>query len=321
MTVTMPNFFVVGGARCGTTSFVHYLSQHPDVFVASRKESHFFAAADLPLRFGGPPAADERASLEHLIIRDEQEYRHLFDGVRSQSAIGEASVYYIYFPDVPARLAHAVPDAKIIMLLRNPVERAYSAYKLMTRDGRETLPFEESLALEPTRRAQGFEPIWWYVELSRYAQQVERYLRVFGRERVHIILTEDLEDQPAHTLQETFRFLQVRPDIPVNASERRNTGGIPKRRHAKVLHDLIYASNPVVQMVKSLVPAAQRARWGERLMTASLERPSLSAQTRMLLWQELADDVAQLEHVLGRSLEQWSYLPTPAAAPSARTTP
>lgn len=312
ITVTKPTFFVVGAARCGTTSFVAYLDQHPEVFMSPRKESHFFSRDELPARFGEPDIPGVRR-LEDYLVREAAEYEHLFDGAHGERAIGESSVYYLSLPETPACIAREVPDAKIIVLLRNPVDRAYSAYLMLARDGRESLPFEESLTLEPERRRRWFEPIWWYTELSRYASQIERYYAAFGRARVHVILTEELEAHPEQVLQETFRFLGLRTDVAVDTSWRRNAGGVPKSGWTRSIQEFMFSSNVVVRGLKSAVPQRARTRWGDKLVTASLHHAQLPQEQRLHLWSTFRDDVAHLETLLQRPLSLWDVHLTLAA--------
>src|SRR5579859_3390407 len=120
---TFPNFFIIGAARSGTTSLEEYLCQHPDIFITTKKESHFFAADRFPPTFKGP--GDDR--LNERVIRDEESYGQLFADKQGTKAIGETSVFYLCYPHSAERIAQAVPDAKIIILLREPVARAYSA--------------------------------------------------------------------------------------------------------------------------------------------------------------------------------------------------
>src|SRR5438067_1876114 len=147
----MPNFFIVGAARSGTTSFNRYLSQHPQVYITPRKEVHFFAAHHFPRTGPGDEAINRR------VIGEEEQYAQLFAGVAGEKAIGESSVFYLCFPGTAERIAQAVPDAKIIVLLREPVDRAYSSYMHLVRYGREHLGFEEGLSHEEERRQKGFE--------------------------------------------------------------------------------------------------------------------------------------------------------------------
>ncbi len=304
-----PNFFVVGGARCGTTSFVRYLRQHPDVFIAPVKETHYFASQEMPLRYGDPivPGAPR---LEDRIVRTEVEYQRLFTEVQQEAAIGEASVYYLFYATAAERINLEVPDSKIVILLRNPIERAYSAYGLLTRDHTETRSFEQSLALEPERRLQNFEPIWYYTEVGLYARQVERYLHIFGRERVHIILTDDLDAHIDTVMGGAFRFLGVRPDFRVDTSLRVNSGGIPRSSSARRVQDIVFSSNRTLSLVKALIPAELRMRWGHRVLSAVLEYPEMAHETRLRLWDVFADDIAQLERLLNRELNQWEITQT-----------
>src|SRR2546423_7757610 len=131
----MPNFFIVGAARSGTTSLDHYLNQHPEIYMAPRKEVNFFTADHFPL--SGP--GDER--INRGVIDDVDHYAQLFERVAGERAIGEISVFYLCYPGTAERIKQAVPAAKIIIVLREPVERAYSAYMHLVRDGREQLGF------------------------------------------------------------------------------------------------------------------------------------------------------------------------------------
>ncbi|HCI81284.1 MAG TPA: sulfotransferase, partial [Ktedonobacter sp.] len=133
-----PNFFIIGAARSGTSSLDRYLSQHPEIYITPKKETHFFAHDLIPSNFTGP--GDER--LNNSLIRDEKQYAQLFADT-TKKVVGESSAFYLCFPEVAERIAQAVPDAKIIVILREPVDRTYSAHTFLSRDGRETLSFEE----------------------------------------------------------------------------------------------------------------------------------------------------------------------------------
>src|ERR1700676_2967624 len=201
---TMPNFFIVGAARSGTTSLHHYLRQHSEIYMAPNKETHYFSVNQFPSCFQGP--GDDILNRE--IIRDEDQYSQLFANTGGKKAIGEASAFYLCFNGTAERIAHAVPDAKIIIILREPVARAYSAYMYLVRDGRETVRFEEGLRLEEERKQKDFEPMWWYKELSLYYKQVKRYLDVFGTQQVKVLLYDELFTNPKSVLRELFIFLE-----------------------------------------------------------------------------------------------------------------
>ncbi|MGH3145252.1 MAG: sulfotransferase family protein, partial [Rubrobacter sp.] len=206
--MTMPNFFVVGAQKAGTTSLYHYLDQHPQVYMSFIKEPFFFDheldpnGEVVPHEFGGHNQAAKFANLE--------EYGTLFRAVKDETAIGEATPLYIYAPGTAERIERFVPGAKAIALLRNPADRAYSAFQHAVRIGVEPLTdFAEALRVEEERIRDGWHYIFHYRNRGLYCEQLESYYEVFGRERVGVWLYEDLRDDPARVAQSVFRFLGV----------------------------------------------------------------------------------------------------------------
>lgn len=300
---TLPTFFIVGAARSGTTSLDRYLSQHPEIYVTPKKETHFFAADSFP-SCSGP--GDERLST--LLIQDEEQYTQLFAEAKGTKAIGESSAFYLCFPHAAERIARTIPDAKIIITLREPVDRLYSAYTFMVRDGRESLGLEEGLSQEKERKRQGWEPIWWYKELSLYYKQVQYYMEVFGRQRVKVVLYNELFANPAQTLREVFAFLNVREDAGINTSVRYNVSGVPKsRRFYRRLDKFIYNPNGLEKRIKSLIPQHLRVAWASKIIGLSVERVPLDPAQRVQLKEYFAEDVGKLEDLLHRDLLCWHY--------------
>jgi hypothetical protein len=303
---TWPNFFVVGAARSGTSSLDRYLNKHPEIYIAPQKESHFFAYDLLSSYFNGP--GDDR--LKGMLIGDEEEYTQLFDKVATEKAIGESSAFYLCLPGTAERIAQVVPDAKIIIILREPVARSYSSYMLLTRDGRETLTFDEGLSREAERKQQGYEPMWWYKELSLYAAQVQRYFEVFSPERVKVILHEEFYAQPQQSLRQLFAFLGVKQDVPIDTSLHYNVSGIPK---LPWLYDrfnhLISNPSPLEKRMKSLLPIHLRRAWGNKAIKMLTQPIPLDSQSQMQhqLKEYFAEDVGKLEDVLHRDLGLWRY--------------
>ena len=299
----LPNFFIIGAARSGTSSLDRYLSQHPEIYIMPKKETHFFARDLIPSCFTGP--GDER--LNSLLIRDEEQYAQLFAGSAGKVA-GESSAFYLCFPQTAERMARAVPDAKIILILREPAARTYSAYMFLARDGRETLGFEEGLNREAERKKKGFEPMWWYKELSLYFAQVKRYLEVFGPERVKVLLYDELFANPAHAMRDIFAFLGVREDAVIDTSLRYNVSGAPKsRRLYTPLNHFIFNPSPLEKRIKSLVPLHLRRAWASKA-TGILTRPvPLDPHIHAQLKGYFAEDVGKLEELLHRDLLCWHY--------------
>lgn len=301
---TFPNFFIIGAARSGTTSLEEYLCQHPDISITTKKESHFFAADDFPPIFKGP--GDDR--LNERLIRDEATYTQLFAAKQGTKAIGETSVFYLCYPNSAERIAQAVPDAKIIMVLREPVARAYSAYMFLKRDGRETLDFAEGLKREEERKLWDFEPMWRYKELSLYYKQVKHYLEVFGAEQVKVLLYEELYSNPAYVLRDVFAFLGVKEDVVVNTSIRYNLSGVPKwHRLYAPLDRIIFHPGPVSKFVKSLVPKRLRTAWASKAIGLLTEQVPIDPELQAQLRAYFAEDVEKLQQLLQQDLLPWQY--------------
>ncbi len=293
-----PNFLLVGAAKSGTSSMDRYLSMHPEIYIPQKKEAHFFAIPDFPQRFTGP--GDE--GMNEYTIRTWDAYLKLFDAVQTEKARGESSVFYLYYPGTAGRIANTLPDAKIIILLRNPVHRAYSAYMHLIRDGRETLPFAEALQAEDTRKAQNYEPMWLYRELGLYSEQVNRYFTALGRDRVHVAIFEEFIRNPQQTMQDVFRFLGVDDKVQVDVSLHMNESGIPKSRK---LYSFISQPNFLKEWIKPLFPAKLRERLGLRAKAMVLRKETMDPALSQELQTFYAADIARLEELLERRLDVW----------------
>ena len=224
----LPNFIILGAAKAGTTALYHYLIQHPEIGMSLVKETNYLALKDEPLDFRGPGDAE---SINHFSVTAEAEWHDQFAHCRGKKAVGEAAPLYLYSPRAVAEIKATVPDAKLIAILRNPVERAYSAFLHLIRDQRETTPdFLEGLRLEPERIADHWEHIWHYVAMGKYAEQIARYHEAFPRHQLKVYIYRDFRKDPDAILEDIFRFLDVDPTIKVDQSVRYNVSIHPERR-------------------------------------------------------------------------------------------
>jgi hypothetical protein len=245
----LPNFFIAGTARAGTTSLWEYLRQHPDIYmppVFELKEPSFFCDS-----YG---------------IKDWKQYLELFAEGRGRKMIGEASGPYLTSPESPARIREAFPEARFIISLRNPADRAFSKYKWMRANRFESAPsFEEALKLEESRAASDdfrknngqYFYNFLYFQSGRYVEQVRRFFETFGREQVRVVIFEEWTRQPLETVREIFSFLGV---------------------------DAQFA--PQIQVYN-----------------ATTKDSAFDASLRAELLQRYKDDIRQLEKLLGRELE------------------
>src|ERR1700693_2394465 len=184
-----PNFFIVGAPKAGTTSLYEYLRRVPGVYMSPIKEPHYFNTIKIVTVSALPP------------IRDKAKYLSLFQGVKDEVAIGEATAAYLRDPETPKRIRDVVPDARIVMILRDPVERAFSHYLAYIREGSEPLSFQEALRKDLKQDA--------YLAPGFYAQQVKRYLDAFGSERVKMLIFEEFIHDTNGAVSDVLKFLGV----------------------------------------------------------------------------------------------------------------
>lgn len=298
--MTLPNFLVIGAGKSGTSSLYRYLGQHPQIYMSPLKEPRFFAFEGQKLDFRGP---GDKEGLRSSVV-DIESYRRLFDGVSGEKAIGEASPLYMYSPKVIERIEHYIPETKLIAILRDPAERAYSAFLHMVRDGREPLDdFAEALREEEARVKRNYAPGWRYKEGGFYYAQLSRYFERFGKEQIRVFLYEDLKTDPAVLLRDVFEFLGVDDGFVPNMSTRYNVSGVPRNKN---WHTFLTKPNPIKASMKPFVSARLRRRLKHGLKNRNLdEPPQLSPETRRQLIEVYREDVSRLQDLIQRDLSHW----------------
>lgn len=299
----MPNFLIIGAAKAGTTALYNYINQHPQVFMSSEKEPHFFAFEGEKVNFSG--TAGEKEWLNRNAITDINLYQQQFRDVSKETAIGEASALYLYIPKAAERIRHHIPEVKLITILRNPVERAYSAFIFQKRDGLEPdLDFAQALAAEEWRRQNNWVPIYYYQHMGFYYHQLKRYFDLFPQEQIKVYLHDDFTSNPLSVLQDAFRFLGVDDTFNPNMSARHNVSGIPKN---KVLHEFLRAeSHPVKTLLKPLIPKKLRRSVMLNLHNNNLEKATpLSQDIRQQLSELYEEDILKLQDLIQKDLSKW----------------
>ncbi|MFL5496388.1 MAG: sulfotransferase family protein [Gemmatimonadales bacterium] len=299
--MTLPNFVLIGAAKSGTSSLFAYLGQHPDVFISPTKEPNFFALAGQQVTYRGPgDVIINQASVTRLA-----DYQALFKGVKREAAVGEASNLYLYLPAAPEAIAHHLPDVRLIAILRDPAERAYSSYLHMRRDGREPCDsFEAALEEEAARVSQNWEPLWHYTGLGFYHAQLREYYGRFPRERIAVYLYDDFEADPQRVVRELFTFLGVDPSFEPDMSVRHKVSGTPRSR---ALHAILTRPNPAKALAKRLMPTGLRGQLYGAVMQRNIreERHGLRDDTRRTLQRLYQADVQRLSQLIGRDLSRW----------------
>jgi Sulfotransferase family len=322
----LPNFFVVGAPKAGTTALYAYLDQHPQIYMCPLKEPNYFAAE---MRMENIEPADRprverqlRALEEYLrgdmrekrfggLVSSWEDYLKLFRNVANQVAIGEASACYLWSQTAPRNIAARIPHAKIVINLRNPVDRAFSQYLQMVTSGTVRRSFRDqiqaSLNCRPLLGAD-----WPLLEYGRYHEQLSRYLDAFPRSQLHISLYEDLTGDARALLAQLFAFLGVDAGFQADVSQRHHQPAIPRFAAAAAHH---LRKRGLWPYLRRLAPNPL----GPRLRSL-LVRPRSSLQMeqteRRFLTDYYRDDIERLSKLLGRDLTGW--LDCSAAAGGSR---
>jgi hypothetical protein len=285
-----PTFFIVGAAKAGTTSLHAYLSSHPQVFMSALKEPHYFAD------FNVSPEFDNFLP----VIRCRSDYHDLFKNSDGYLAVGEASPSYLCDPAAAERIKSAIPTAKIIISLRNPVERAYSHYLMEFNRGSETLPFEKALEFDLARPERGWGQSAQYTELGMYANQVRAFLDAFGRDQVLVVLFEDLVRDTRRTMQEIAHFLGIDP-FAYPESEFAQIHNPFEESRGRVARAIL-RMRPIRVWAKKWIPQEVRTAVRNRFLFAAKPKAQLSRDTRRLLSERFEGELRRLEQLLQRDL-------------------
>jgi hypothetical protein len=288
--VTYPDFFIVGAPKCGTTALFTYLQKHPQVFMCGIKEPQFLAADIL---------GDARQ------VRTWKDYLACFSAAEPSATVGEGSVAYLGSPAAAAAIRELNSEAKVIVMLRNPVDMMYSLHSQRIYDNTECVTsFEDALQADE-RRSCPRPPGLAYRDVARYEPQVRRYLDLFGRDNVRVILFDDFKSQTDAVYRDTLRFLGLDdrslPDFAVVNSNHR-------ARSMRVLELLKHPPQGLRTWVHRVTSQRVRRFVGQcalRLTVVHEPRVPMDPGLRRRLQREAAPDVEQLSKLLDRDLSGW----------------
>jgi hypothetical protein len=291
--VRLPTFVIIGAAKAGTTALYWYLAEHPQVFMSPMKETNFFAfGLD---RNGDPLYGDPE--LHRFPIRSLGEYRELFVGAGDARAIGEASPIYLECPEAAGRIHDHLPGARIVCILREPVDRAYSDYQMYLRARGRKLDPERDLV--PS--AAWARPDSHWMRISRYHVALRRYYDRFPRERIEIILFDDLRRDAAATVAGLYHVLGVDPTFVPSFDTPHNVGGVP----SNMALERMLTSSTIRKIVEPVIPR-RIADLARRLRTRNLAKaPPLPAEMRRRMSTWFEDDVVATSRLIGQSLDPW----------------
>lgn len=300
--MSLPNFLVIGAPKAGTSALHVALSKHPDFLMSRVKEPKFFLCDGPPPRYRGP--GDAHSSREWVWRRDE--YERLFESSREASFRGESTPLYLSDRSALERIAVAIPDVRLIAVLRDPIDRAYSNWAHLWADGLEPVPdFLEACALETARRNADWAPFWRYLGLGLYGEQLRTVFQTFPRDHVHVLRYKDLVDSPADATDAICEFLGAEKGLITR---------VPVKNVGTFVGDSSF--NRLVRL------SIRAGAWGGQffpprvwrraskpllrvLQHSPAHRPELSAADRASLVPFFEADVRQLESETGLSFEDW----------------
>ena len=296
----LPNFLIVGAAKSGTSSLHNYLNQHPDVFMPSYnkegmkvKEPRFFIKDMVEKRL-------------HNGIWTWEEYQSLFDEVKNENAIGESTVLYLYYYKSAIKniKQYLGDDIKIIIMLRNPTERAYSAYTHVARGVKENLSFEKALEAENKRLINdvSLTPMVMYKDMGLYYNMVKAYLESFRH--VHIIMYKDFQEDAGKVVDETLAFLGIFDKAKLDTVSRHNVGG--KSWRGTLLKQFFMKDNVIKKGLRFIFPKVLRKEF--RIFSEYFFKEKakpINQKTRENLLSFFKDDISKLEILLNTNLYHW----------------
>ena len=296
----LPNLFLVGAQKSGTTTLAVMLSQHPEIYMCQPKEPGYLAFGAAGYRalngYGRPAAASS------WVVASRAEYLDLFQDAPAQARyLGDASTWYLSEPGMAARLHNFNAEARILIILRQPADRAYSAWCHARRDNEEPYEqFAQALQAEPERKNPSH--LLRYREMSHYLAPVRDYIKQFGRDRVHIMFYEDLRDRPESLWRGCCNFLGLETTGRTPAAHRQNRSGLPRSR---TLHRLV-RSPRIKRTARRLLPLPFVSWAKERIDQSNLRRlPPLPRAERNALSREFSAEIEGLMNVTNRNLREW----------------
>lgn len=311
----LPNFFLAGVPKAGTTSLWHYLAQHPQIYMSPLKEPNFFSAEIREENFASElrrsVARQNRGLRQFLsgpmrkrrlggIVADWKDYLRLYANAAEEPAVGEASVCYFWSPAAPARIAERIPDARILVMLRNPIDRAFSQYLHGLANGAIRWSLREHIQRNLRHTSGQFCVHYPFLEFGLYAEQFSRYRERFGR-NIWIGFYEDFKKHSIDVIQNIFRFLGVEPDFVPNTSRQHLEAQVPRVAGIGWLK-----RSGIWRLTSRATPASLRPFIRRRLIRAP-GTTCIDPADRHYLLDFYRDDIRRLASLLGRDLDAWLH--------------
>jgi hypothetical protein len=314
-TKKLPNFIVVGANKGGTTSIYHYLKQHPEVYLSPIKEPHYFSK-DIDVRlFSKEFAQNKLQDIEKYVdgdmseeyhaafVRSWETYQKLYKHVKQEKAIGELSTSYLYSAVAAEEIRNHLGIIKIIICLRNPVDRAYSHYRMNIWTGNSNeFDFTKALQDDYHHIPKAWGNAHLYVEIGMYYEQVKRYIDMFGRENVKIVFTEDMKLDATSVVKEIYKFIGVDDTFIPDTDKRYNEVYTPKFKN------FTYTLNKlgIRTLMKRLAPDRLKKVIISLLFKSKTEKGEIPPEAKKFLLEKYTTDIKKLSELLNKDLSTWT---------------
>jgi hypothetical protein len=276
----LPNFICIGTQKAGTTLLYEILKQHPQIFLPNVKEVHFF-------------------DVDQNYDKGLEWYKQFFDDSENYKIVGDITPAYIYFKDIPQRIQETLgTDVKLLAMLRNPVDRAYSHYWMAFRRGYEDLPFEEAIKKEDLRIKKGYPNTHRFSYISRgfYSEQMKRYLSVFSENNIMVIIFEEFINNLKANVQSILDFLSCTSTFIFEIPDKIHSGCLNLREYidAAKINKYYFPQSNLINIIKLITSKNQ-----------NIDYPPLKKKTRLYLLDLYKNDIHKLEILLKRDLLIW----------------
>jgi len=306
----LPDFLIVGAAKSGTTAVYNYLKNHPRIFLPENKEPWFFSFMGEEIHFLKPNSDGTLVSQgEEGPIYKLADYISLFNKSSESQIIGEASTSYLYTSDktiinMKKIYGEKYKNVKIIIILRNPIDRAWSNYLMHVRDGTATGNFSKSINIEKINNLlkQGVNIGYDYIGFGMYYEQVRKFLNSFPN--IKIVLYDDLCKDPQVVLKEIQVFLGV-PITTINVNKKYNVSGVPVNRLAEIVGNIIYKPNKFKSIFKNFLPLRLREKIRMSMGQYLYKKRQISSEDKVKIYEIYQEDINKLENLIHMNLNKW----------------
>jgi len=302
-----PNFLIVGAAKSGTTSLYQYIRKHPNIYMPPEKEPMFFVS-DIYKKISRNDPRHHIA--DRAVVSDFDSYLQLFD--HSETGVkkcGEASAAYLYhYETAIPKIKKYLGEIKIIIILRNPVDRAFSSYSHLLRDGAEFSSFDEFLEQEEKRKEENWDILNYPISLGLYHNQVEAYLNAFRH--VKTVLLDDLKNNPSQVLNEIYDFLDVDMIDQIETTKTKKVFNESRAPKSKFLHRILNNPPRFVNVTKRVLKNILPKGFFHRIKKSLLEKnhtmqKSMNAKTRKKLMNYFKEDILKTQNLIKKDLSHW----------------